>query len=368
MHVIDSLAVGGKERMLVDLVNTINPAEYAVSVCVTRSVCTLAREIRSDIPVEILHRRQSWDPSGFIKLKQFSQEQDVDLYHAHGRSTLSFLLVARHLGMINKPILLHDHNGINKTDRSVPMWFRYWGSRQIDYFIGVNENLISWAIDAGVPPGHTVVLGNALDTQRYATYTPVDLRQRFSISKDQKIGIMVGNIRPEKGLDLLIQACSSVPKDILPIFLIVGKIVDAEYVKNCLILTRKMGLEKNFQLVGPHADSLSWMKGADFAVMPSRTESGPLVLIEYMACGLPFVSFAVGGISELVQPEIPDSFAMPENPSQFSIVLQNLLKLTQTQLKNKGIKARQIALTLFDIKNKMPQLYSIYATLLDLQQ
>ena len=29
---------------------------------------------------------------------------------------------------------------------------------------------------------------------------------------------------------------------------------------------------------------------ADFAVLPSRSESGPLVLIEYMALGLPFVA------------------------------------------------------------------------------
>ena len=360
MHVIDSLAIGGKERILVDMVNACDPAKFSMSVCVTRSDASLCDEIQPNIPVKVLHRQHKWSRSGFIELQKFAQQQNIDLYHAHGRSTLSFLLAARQLRIIREPILFHDHFGDIEIDTQVPAWFRYWGSRHIDYYVGVCNELVDWAVGAGVSQMRASMIANALDIQRFAVLPALDLRQMFDIPIEQKIGIMVGNLRPVKGLDLLISACSKIPKNILPVFFIIGEVQDADYVQDCLSLIHKNGLEQHFHFVGRRLDSLSWMKGADFAVLPSRSESGPLVLIEFMACGLPFLSFAVGGISHTVKQYLPDGFAMPKDYYQFATKLENLIKMPYERMKEQGEVARKLSFELFNVQNRMPSWYAIY--------
>lgn len=365
MHVIDNLQIGGAERMLVTLVNAIDPSMYEPSVCVTRSGLALAQEIRSDIPVVELHRRFSFDPMGFIRLREYSQRQKVDLYHAHGRSTFQFLLTAKILGFINSPILLHDHFGDIEINQNIPAWFSLFGRQSIAYYVGVYEKLANWAIKAGLPKGRVTVIGNALDMKRVQSYPELDLHQNLKISDNQKIGIMIGNLRPAKGLDLLIKAYSKCHFDNPPIMVIVGDRIDNDYVESCIKQLKLQELEEKFIFVGQKSNVVSWMKGADFGVMPSRSESGPLVLIEMMGCGLPIVAFNVGNISEIASKSLPNSFAKPENTSELSKLLREISISSKEELIARGTFAKQIAYQMFDIEQKLPEWYSIYQKIIE---
>jgi glycosyltransferase involved in cell wall biosynthesis len=269
-------------------------------------------------------------------------------------------LAAKLLKVIDQPILFHDHYGDIEIDTQVPAWFRYWGASHVDYYVGVSDELVNWAMDAGIPRQRTSMIANALDTQRFAAFPGLNLRDKFNIPAEQKIGIMVGNLRTVKGLDLLISACTEIPKEILPAFFIVGEAQEPDYVRNCLNQIHNKALEKNFHFVGQQPDSLSWMMGADFAVLPSRSESGPLVLIEVMACGLPFVAFNVGGISHTVSQYMPDQFAAPNDCRRFAGKLEALARTAKERMKEQGQEARKLSFELFDIQHKMPLWRSLY--------
>jgi len=68
MHVIDGLAVGGAERMLVEIANHTCRSDIKTSVCVTRSDITLAKELRTDIPIVVLNRKGRFDPEAFRRI------------------------------------------------------------------------------------------------------------------------------------------------------------------------------------------------------------------------------------------------------------------------------------------------------------
>lgn len=366
MHLIDSLAVGGAERMLVDMVNALNPLEFAVSVCVTRKTSTLASQIRKGIPFEVLNRQYTFDPAGFYRLHKYAEEQGVEIFHAHGRSTFAFLCVAHFLGVIKKPIILHDHYGDIVNDKSIPYWFPWVKKRYLAHYIGVSDLLGKWAVYAGVPKKRVSVVENGLDLNRFCQNTKEDIRAKLLISHDQKICIMVGNLRPAKGLDLLIQSCSGIPIGLLPAFVIVGKDADPVYTRMCKELVKKAKLEAFFHFVGPQEDSIAWIKGADLAVMPSRSESGPLVLIEYLACGLPFIAFNVGGISQQVSEKLPEFFAPPEDVEGFQEKLIALLRTIRDKPYDHFDKLKSIALQMFDIRTRLPAIEDIYQTLLEI--
>lgn len=364
MHVIDTLAVGGAERMLVDIANNLDPDKFTVSVCVTRSDCPLSSELKEGIPFNALKRRSRFDLKGFVRLKHFADEQKVDIFHAHGRSTYSFLLSATMLGFIKKPIILHDHYGSLHVDTKVPAWFRFVGARKLAHYIGVCEGLGVWAHNAGVPEQKISIIGNGLDLTRFGQVDALDLHSLLDIPLEKPIGISVGTIRSDKGLDLLIEASSNFRKEEMPYFVIIGKDNNDPYPDACRKHLQATGLSEFFRFAGAQQNALAWIKGADFAVMAARSESGPLVLIEYLMCGIPIAAFNVGWVSELINQHMPQQFAQPLDTKALFHRMQNVIHLTETQkfeLENNG---KNLAKKLFDINDRIPGFSLVYKEIL----
>lgn len=365
MHVIDSLSLGGAERMLVDIVNKIDRQKFSLSVCVTRSGTDLKEDLVADVPTKVLGRKSSLDISSLLALQEFSKKQGVDIYHAHGRSTFSFLLAAKFLGFHTKPIVLHDHFGNIEFDKSIPLWFRIFGARNIAHYIGVCDKLADWAKSAGVPSEKITVIENALDFTRFDRYQAIDLHSHFSIPAEKKIGVFVGNIRYAKGLDNLIKISDQIPEDVMPYFIILGKEIEIEYVEKCREVINNFGKNDFFIFAGQQKNIVSWIKGSDFAVIPSRSESGPLVLIEFMACGLPFVSFEVGGISRKVSSYFPENFIHPGDNEKFFERMSQLINTPLENLEYQSNKIKKIAHDLFDIDEQLPSICQVYSSILD---
>ncbi|MCC3153805.1 glycosyltransferase family 4 protein [Hymenobacter sp. BT770] len=79
-----------------------------------------------------------------------------------------------------------------------------------------------------------------------------------------------------------------------------GQGPDREYLKE---LIRFYGLEDHVQLCGYFADAASLWQNTDLVVIPSRIESGPMVLQEAMLCGLPVVAADVGIVRDWLDDE-----------------------------------------------------------------
>lgn len=77
------------------------------------------------------------------------------------------------------------------------------------------------------------------------------------------------------------------------------------------------GLSDRAKLTGAVADIREQYQAHDLVLLTSRYEATPLAACEGMACGLPVVAPAVGGIPEIVDDEVgaaivertPDAFA-----------------------------------------------------------
>jgi hypothetical protein len=204
MHVIDSLAVGGAERMLVEIANASAADGHYVAACITRDRQDLAPELRRDITLSVLGRQRRFDLSAMRRFADLVREQNIQLLHAHSRSTFSFLAFCRALGLIRTPILLHDHFGKADLDSSVPCWFRIAAPRYLSGYVGVSQKLQEWAKEAGVPKDRIGFIHNALNLTRITAAKPLDLRAECGILASNRVGIVLGGIRRVKGhLDLL---------------------------------------------------------------------------------------------------------------------------------------------------------------------
>lgn len=360
IHVIDSLAVGGAERMLVEIVNRTSADGHRVSVCVTRSAANLAYSLRPEVPLEVLGRSRRFDMHSILRFASFVAASQACVIHTHGRSSFSFVVFAKSLGLIRQPIALHDHFGRIEIDDSVPNWFQLWGRHFVGHYVGVYSKLADWARRAGIPERRISVIENALDLEPIIQAASIDLYERFGISRDHLVGAVIGGLRREKGIDFLLDALARIHVKRPFTILIVGAERDKEYTRLCYEKCHALGLYDTVRFVGESLEVPGLLKGVDFALLPSRSESGPLVLIEYIACGLPFVATCVGAISQRIAGLGVPGFVAANDPTAFAEALQTLLSLPTEQRYLRGELGRSIAMRYYDIKNVIEDWYSVY--------
>ncbi len=364
MHVIDALDVGGAERAAVDLANAMARRGLRISFCTTRRPGLLSAELSPSVAVYHLNRRRRWDWAAVRRFAQIVNAGHVDIVHAHMRSTAALMVLLRTLGWLKVPLLFQDHHGIEEMNATVPKWLSWWGRRVIDQYVGVYPKLCQWARQAGFPEDRIAYISYGIDLARLHHVQPLDVRREFDLPSDRPVGIVVGNIRPEKGTDLLIHliAESAVAKE--AVYLIVGRDADPEFAGLCREAMRGYGLDDVVRLVGARQDVPSLLRGVDFALMPSRSESGPLVLVEYLAAGLPFVSFKVGDLaSQMAAKGIPGIVA-PGDMGAFRQELERLILLSPEERVARGAIGRTIAEAELSIETKLDEWERVYRQLL----
>jgi glycosyltransferase involved in cell wall biosynthesis len=359
LHVIDSLAIGGAERMLVDIANTSVYDGYQVSVCITRSQIDLASELHPQINVITLNRTRRFD---MYALNKFSDlVKDVDIVHVHGRSSFSFVAIAKTLHSNTIPLVLHDHYGSIEIDRHIPLWFRLWGRHMVSAYIGVYENLATWAFQAGIPKKKIFVIGNGINISRIQTDKIVYLREEFGIDISSLLGVVVAGLRREKGIDLLIKSIGSIEQQKQNFrIIVIGGERDPKYVQECKELAQLNGIADYLVFGGERTNIPQILNCVDFALIPSRSESGPLVLIEYLAASLPFVAFNVGDIAQRSSNYGIPGFVKAEDITAFAEEFSLLLSLSSEERCRRGAVGRVAAEKLFSIQLKMPQIYEVY--------
>jgi glycosyltransferase involved in cell wall biosynthesis len=130
--------------------------------------------------------------------------------------------------------------------------------------------------------------------------------------------LTVAYIRPEKGIEYLLEAMSQLKTD-RPVHLDLVGSRDRypAYQAKLDHLIAQHGLEKRVHWKG-HADRedlTAHFARADLFVLPTLSEGTPRVLLEAMAHGVPLVASRVGGIPDSVAHEVNGLLAPPKDPA-----------------------------------------------------
>jgi glycosyltransferase involved in cell wall biosynthesis len=136
--------------------------------------------------------------------------------------------------------------------------------------------------------------------------------------------LFVGNLVPVKGIDVLLAACRRLNGEFGPwqLHLVGGGPLRQPLAREA----KELGLESQVVFHGqtPHDELPAWFRAADLLVLPSRSEGVPNVLLEAMACGLPFVASRVGGIPEIAHLG-PCRLVTPQRPAELASAITEML-------------------------------------------
>jgi glycosyltransferase involved in cell wall biosynthesis len=353
LHVIDSLGLGGAERVLVDLANRTVVDGHRASVCVTRTDTRRATELDPRVRLLVLGRTRRVSISAVRTLARWIRSNQVDVIHAHMRSTAANMLALRALRIVRAPIIFHDHYGSIELDRSVPRWFRLV-HRYASLYVGVSDALRDWARAAGVPAERSITIGNAIDLAAFQAPRPAQLREELGIDGPVPLAIVVATLRRDKGIDVLLDALAQMRNQGVRVA-IAGADGEPAYAAEC---RRRAGARVMF--LGARSDVPALLHAADIGVLASRTESGPLVLAEYVAAGLPVVSTRVGNIGQRLAELGVQGFVPADNVGALASALDEVLDLTPEQRRSRGEAGRRLLGDAWDVRNVMSRWYEVY--------
>jgi glycosyltransferase involved in cell wall biosynthesis len=191
-----------------------------------------------------------------------------------------------------------------------------------DLALAPSTRVVRWLRDSGATASIEMLEAPA-DTQRIRRCTRADARASLRLG-DQPLALYVGRIADEKRVEALVDefACTAaaVPGALLALAGRGGRVRAVER------RAARLGLSDRVRMLGPiGGDDLGlWYSAADISVSASRSETGPLTVVEAMSCGTPTVALRAPGFEDRIVDRVNGILA-PDRPGALGDAMTRVL-------------------------------------------
>ena len=124
IQLIDSLEIGGAEKMAVNYANALAEKIAFSGLVATRKEGNLKDKLSSSVSYLFLERKNLFDLKAVLNLKRYCKANKVSHIQAHSSSF--FLAVLVKLIYFKIRIIWHDHNGLSEHPWHRIVWIRIW--------------------------------------------------------------------------------------------------------------------------------------------------------------------------------------------------------------------------------------------------
>jgi glycosyltransferase involved in cell wall biosynthesis len=300
LHCIDTTGPGGAETIFVELATRL-PTDCYQSFSTIRGKGWVYDELvrRGQTPT-LLDARGSFNWRYLRGLCRLISQNQIDVIQSHLLGSNVYSAMA---GLITKtPVIATFHGSIDISDqeRLSKTKFRLINAAA-SRIIAVSDDLRR-DIEARtlLDPQKLSVVPNGIDVSLFDRPRTTRIRQQFGWSdRDLLVGCL-GNVRPAKGYEHLLQVAARTKSLSLPFrYIIAGQASGALY-ESLLEMRSRLGLDDHVIFLGFVDDPAEFLSNVDIFLSTSVTEGLPVAAIQAMASGLPLVATRCGGYEELI--------------------------------------------------------------------
>lgn len=352
------VSTGGAERFAVALATHLPQDRFEPWMCATRISDEAATRALAAAGVRhlTLGRRARWDVHRLRGVVGLMRAQRFDIVHSHmfGSNVWGALLGT---ACRIPAIVAHEH-GWSFESRPRAWIDAHVIGRLASRFVAVSradgDRMVSVE---GIRPEKVVVIPNAYIPSAAGSTT--DIRAELGLGPETPVIGVAAILRPEKRLDLLLQAHAGVLAALPQAQLVIaghGPCRDA-----LVQQARSLGIDGSVRFLGSRGDVDGILRGADVAALSSDREGSPLLMFECMANGTPLVATAVGGIPEVIEHERTGILVPRRDPQALTAALVRLL--TDPPLRAEIAEAARRRLPAFSIESTVARFVELYESL-----
>jgi len=255
-----------------------------------------------------------------LKTREFKEAEVIHCHNLHGNY---FKLDTLHKMSLDKPVVwtFHDmwpitphcahayecpvQDGFfsckSKDDYQGLLWHneKYLRNKKRNIYDKTNFTIVVpslWLKDkiaqTSLKNKSITLIYNGIDESKFKKYDKQSAREELGLPIDKKIllFISIGKNTMVKGWEFMQKAVSFYKNDPDILFVCIGSKKFEEYENNNII--------KYVNYINDETTMAKYYSAADIFLFPSLAENFPLTVLEAMSCGLPVVSFDVGGTKE----------------------------------------------------------------------
>lgn len=290
-------------------------------------------------------------------LINYLAKERIKILHSHGFLASFMGNLASSLARV--PIRLNtyhnllSHRPYTNSQQKIYYAFNRISCRNVNHIIAVSKAIKRELMQMSKIPEEKISV----------IYNGIEEKYNIPVAQPSKSPTiaMVGRLTYEKGIDLFLDCVSILYNtEFKPNFWIVGEGPEKNYAKE---KTAQLGLTDRVSFLGFRQDVSKILSAVDILVIPSRNEGLSMIALEGMGLNKPIVSFAVGGLPEVIIDGVTGILVEPYNVSLLGESILKLLRdknLASYMGHNGGIRVKKI----FSIREMIEKTEAIYCSYL----
>lgn len=307
--------------------------------------------------------KSGFAPNLSEQLASLLASHDVDVLHVRGLSLLIDSIRAADL-IGDLPVAMSFHG----FEEHPPQFSRL---RRDLYRAAIERCDHRWAVSReaaraccecfSIAPDRFDTVSNGVDTDYFKpSGNRSAAKADRGLAPDRPVVLCVGNIKPVKGQEVLVEAAQILSRKKHAFTLVLAGRDDS----HGRLQQLAAGVHGSAEIIftGHTDDVRPWLHAADVFVQPSRWEGLSNSLLEAMSCGLPVVATSVGGTMDVIEKEKSGLLVPPNDAKALAASLERTL--TDASLcRELGHAARQRVCHEFKLTNTLAALAAQYEML-----
>lgn len=377
IHIIESLCIGGRESLLIQLCNQMKKDRVSISILSLSDYLPMKEQLNPNVRLYFL----KYSPQSIVRVKLLYhsffivkrikcvlRDLKPDIVHVHSCFIIYFLIeVAVWLSHLDIQIVKTIHTGGSfYTSKKIIDRFRLWVEKvattlNTTYIVAISSQVLNNCRQLFLRQAKGIYLiYNGIDFDKFDKVAFRNLRTQYGCSQNDVIGIYVARFDNGKNHEWLIRIWSELKK--------AGVCSKLWLVGNGPLFTKTQNLITKLDLgdlvicLGESNNIPLILKNADFALFPSSFEGFGIALIEKMAASLPVIVSDIPPFREILCND-GMGFIIDLKDRQKWLTAIKTLTLDDSLRKEMGKKARDRSLH-FSMKKTSSDYENLYLDVL----
>jgi glycosyltransferase involved in cell wall biosynthesis len=315
VEIVDTLAIGGLERMAVDLAIELRKRGHEVSLLCLRNSGPLEQVLKEAcVPTLALEKPEGIHLKTFSTLVRYLRQVGAEVVHTHNVAVHHYGAAAAWIAGV--PGVVNTRHGLGHYYDARTERLFAWTCCLTDRVVAVSSAAHKFFVSSSrIPVRKWTFIYNGIPVERFQLARPLWPREiTFGT---------VGRLDPIKDHRGILEAFALVQAEYPGVRLrILGDGPARAMLED---YARELELGASVQFEGASLGVPSFLAGLDIFVMGSKSEGLPLAMLEAMAAGLPVAATAVGGIPELIEDGVSGWLCPPSRPESLAAIMRRAI-------------------------------------------